>query len=225
MKTINKNICVAGLLMLIACMSSMTLAQRGGRSSFGGSSGGYSAPRSTYSPPRSTYSPPSMRSGGSMGSGVQSAPSTNGQMRSGGSMGSGIKSSTNSSSQMKSSGAMNSTPPKTPPTVNSGPTTKTSPGISSTNNNRPSTSSTQYRYKSYSGPRTTTYNGRNVYVDVHGGYSYFQNGPIIAYMPGYAPVAYTAPVSVVAPNPFWPLFWITIAIVAIVIVVLVIVKN
>jgi len=232
MKTITKNICLSGLVVLLACMSSMTFAQRGGSrgGSFGGG-GGYSAPRSTYSPPRSTYSPPSsMGSGSTMGSGIKSAPSTSGQMKSGGTMGSGIKSSTNSSSQMRSGGAMNSTPPKTNPAST---LPKTNPSTSATTSTstttRPSSgssSSTQYRYKSYSGPRTTTYNGRSVYVDAYGGYSYYPSGPVIAYMPGYTPVAYSTPMPVfAAPNPFWPLVWICLIVVVIFAVVYVLVKG
>ena len=97
-------------------------------------------------------------------------------------MGSGVSSSSSSSSKMRSGGNMNTNlPPVSAPTTNSS-------SINRASNN--SGTSTSYRYRTYSGPRETTYQGRHVYINVNGGYSYYPGGPVIAYMPGYAPVAY-----------------------------------
>jgi hypothetical protein len=114
-----------------------------------------------------------------MGSGIKSE-STSGQMRSGGTMGSGVKSGA-SNGQMRSGGAMNSTP--------------RSSSTSTYDSKRSANGNTTYQYKTYTGPRETRYNGRNVYVNNNGGYSYYQGGPVIAYMPGYTPVMYTQPSS------------------------------
>ena len=130
-----------------------------------GRSSGSSFGRSSYSSPRN-----------------YSAPSSSSQMRSGGTMGSGVSSSSSSSSKMRSGGNMNTNlPPVSAPTTNSS-------SINRASNN--SGTSTSYRYRTYSGPRETTYQGRHVYINVNGGYSYYPGGPVIAYMPGYAPVAY-----------------------------------
>lgn len=219
MKNILKYIWLFALIMLLTGLSADSFAQRrSGGSSFGGgrSSSSYS-PRN-YSPPRQTYQAPSsssqMRSGGTMGSGISSgsnSSSSSSQMRSGGTMGSGVSSgsSSSSSSKMKSGGAMNSTPP--PVTAPSG-----SSSSSRANTGARTGTDTSYRYKTYSGPKETTYNGRQVYINDNGGYSYYRGGPIIAYMPGYTPVAYTPVVGGVG---FGTVLLIILGIVGIVVII------
>lgn len=94
---------------------------------------------------------------------------------------------------------MNTNPP--PVTAPSGSSGNSRIGTStrSSTSTSTSTSNTSYRYKTYSGLRETTYNGRQVCVNSNGGYSYYVGGPVIAYMPGYTPIAYT-PVVAAGPS-------------------------
>ena len=225
MKNTFKYIWLFALIMLIAGLSTTSFAQRrGGGGSFGGGRSSSYAPRN-YTPPAQTYrapsSPSQMRPGGTMGSGINSgsgSTSSSSQMRSGGTMGSGINSGSGStSSKMKSGGTMNTTPP--PVTVPSGASTNSR---SNTKNSTSTSTSTSYRYKTYSGPRETTYNGRQVYININGGYSYYPGGPVIAYMPGYTPVPYT-PVG--GGFGFGAILWTLVAVIVVVCLIVLIAKN